>query len=214
MAPPNIRYTDTSDGVTIAFHALGKGPAIAILFPYHVNHLTLNRHVPLHRAAFEYLGRFFTVINLDFRGAGNSEGPVSSLSLDMFAEDLGAVMARLQINRVSLCAMGDAALIACHFASLWPERLSNIAFIAAGESESNHRLLNLRHQNSKLEARLRGALLGGLGDEGSASALATVAQKAITSDFAKALGESAPRKPADFNCFRSGDAIPVSSCGR
>lgn len=185
MAPPNIRYTYTSDGVPIAFHALGKGPAVAILFPYHVNHLTLNWHVPLHRAAFEYLARFFTVINLDFRGAGRSEGPVSSLSLDMFTEDLGAVIACLQIDRFALCAMGDAALIACHFASLWPERVSSIAFIAAGESETNHRLLNLRHTNPKLEANLRGALLGGLADEGNASALATVAQKALTSDSLK-----------------------------
>ena len=63
MVQPEIRY---ADGTSIAFHVLGKGPAVVILFPYHVNHLILNWQVPLHRGAFEYLARFFSVINLDF----------------------------------------------------------------------------------------------------------------------------------------------------
>src|SRR5262249_6798248 len=64
MAMPTVQYTKTADGVRIAFHVLGKGPAVAILYPYHVNHLTLNWQVPLHRGASEYLARYFTVINL------------------------------------------------------------------------------------------------------------------------------------------------------
>lgn len=185
MALPNIRYTRTPDGAPIAFHALGTGPAVAILFPYHVNHLTLNWQVPLHRAAIEHLARFFTVINLDFRGAGKSECSISSLSLHMFAEDLKAVLGCLQIDRVALCSMGDAALIACQFAAMCPQRVSSMAFIAAGASETNHRVLNLRHQNPRLEANLRGALLGGLADEVNASALATVAWQALKSNSLK-----------------------------
>lgn len=185
MAPPKIRYATTADGVSIAFHVLGKGPPVVFLFPYHVNHLTLNWDVPLHRGAFQYLARCFTVINLDFRGAGNSERSVSSLSLDSFAEDLRAVLACLQIDRVALCAMGYAALIACNFAALWPGRVSSAVLIAAGESETNRRVLSLRHANPKLEANLRGALLGGLADEDNASALSKVAQKALTSDALK-----------------------------
>ena len=38
-----------------------------MLFPYHVNHLTLNWRVPLHRGAMQFLARHFAVINLDFR---------------------------------------------------------------------------------------------------------------------------------------------------
>ncbi len=194
MAPPKIRFAATADGVPIAFRTLGKGPAICFLFPYHVNHLTLNWDVPLHRGAFQYLARCFTVINLDFRGSGSSERSVSSLSLDMFAEDLRAVLACLQIDRVALCAMGDAALIACNFAALWPARVSSAVFIAAGDSETNRRVLSLRHANPKLEANLRGALLGGLADEDNASALSAVARKALTSDslshWEKVLSES------------------------
>ena len=117
MVLPKIRYTD---GASIAFHVLGNGPAVAILFPYHVNHLNLNWQVPLHRGAFEYLARNFTVVNLDFRGAGMSDRSVKSLSLQRFTEDVHSVLACLGIQRVALCALGDAALIACYFASQLP----------------------------------------------------------------------------------------------
>jgi DNA-binding CsgD family transcriptional regulator/pimeloyl-ACP methyl ester carboxylesterase len=182
MALPIIRYANTSDGVRIAFHVLGKGPAMAVLFPYHVNHLTLNWQVALHRGAFEYLARFFTVINIDFRGAGISQRSVSSLSLANFVEDMRAVLACLRIERVALCALGDAALIACHAASLWHTRVTNMVFIGAGESETNRRVLSLRHASPGLEARLRGALLAGLDDKNNASALSAVAREALSSN--------------------------------
>ncbi len=156
MRPPSIRFATTLDGARIAFHVLGKGPAVVVLFPYHVNHLALNWQVPLHRGAFEYLARCFTVVNLDFRGAGVSARSVSSLSLSTLVEDMRAVLACLRIQRVALCAMGDAALIACHFASRWPDRVSSMVLIGAGESEANRIVLSLRHVNPKLEARLRG----------------------------------------------------------
>ncbi len=182
MVPPKIQYTD---GARIAFHVLGKGPAVVILFPYHVNHLNLNWQVPLHRGAFEYLARHFSVINLDFSGAGVSERFVKSLSLDTFIEDVQGVLACLGIERVALCALGDAALIACHFALRLPARVTSMVFIAAGESKTNRRLLGLRHANPSVEAHLRGALLGGLDDERNASALAAVAQEALSSDSLK-----------------------------
>jgi len=81
--------------------------------------------------------------------------------------------------------LGDAALIACYFASQLPAMVASIVFIAAGESETNRRVLSLRHTSPSLEARLRGALLGGLDDERNASALAAVAQDAISSDALK-----------------------------
>jgi len=52
-----------------------------MLFPYHVNHLTLNWRVPLHRGAMQFLARHFAVINLDFPGAGLSRPLDGDLSL-------------------------------------------------------------------------------------------------------------------------------------
>jgi len=185
MAPPTIRYATTGDSLRVAFHTLGEGPAVVMLFPYHVNHLALNWRVPLHRGAIEYLARYFTVVNLDFRGAGLSERRIAKLSLESFSEDIDSVLAQLQLHRVGLCAMGPAGLIACDFAARVPARVSSVVFIQSGESEANRRVLNLRHMNPNVEAQLRGALFGGLHDRHTAAALAAVAREALQSDALK-----------------------------
>src|SRR5438270_11254156 len=122
MALPPIRYATTRDGVGVAFHALGDGPAVVMLFPYHVNHLALNWQVGLHRGAIEFFARYFTVVNLDFRGSGLSKRRISGLSLETFAEDLDAVLAALRLERVALVAIGPATVVGCHVAARSPGR--------------------------------------------------------------------------------------------
>lgn len=177
MSLPKFQY---AGGANIAFHVLGSGSAVVFLFPYHVNHLILNWNVPLHRGAIEYLSRHFSVINLDFRGAGVSRGSARSLSLEKLSNDLQSVLACSGVRQIALCAVGDASLVACDFACRFRDRVKSMVFIAAGESEINRRVLALRHVNPDLEARLRGALLG-VDDKRNASALATVARNAISS---------------------------------
>ena len=65
----------------------------------------------LHRGAIQFFARYFTVINLDFRGAGLSERRIDGLSLDSFAADLDAVLAELRLERVALLAIGPATNI-------------------------------------------------------------------------------------------------------
>lgn len=138
------------DGGRVAFHVLGKGPAVALLFPYHVNHLTLNWRVPLHRGAIQLLARHFTVINVDFRGAGLSDPLNCELLLESLCDALDTVLAKVGVQALGLCAMGAAGLIACHFASRTPHRVT-----------------------------LKGALLGGVGDKRNAVALAHVARASL-----------------------------------
>src|SRR5712692_11837055 len=144
MALPAIHFAVTANGRRVAYHVLGRGPAVAMLFPNHVNHLTLNWRVPLHRAAIEFLARHFTVINLDFPGAGLSDPPDLDLSLDSLSDALDAVLASVGIDEVGLCAMGAGGLIACHFAARMPRRVTSVVFIGSGESEANRQLLHIR----------------------------------------------------------------------
>ncbi|MCA1651826.1 MAG: alpha/beta hydrolase [Acidobacteria bacterium] len=179
MATPVIQFATMADGGRVAFHVLGRGPAVAMLFPYHVNHLTLNWRVPLHRGAIEFLARHFTIINLDFRGAGLSDPLSRELSLDSLSDALNAVLARVGVEDVGLCAMGAAGLIACHFASRMRHRVTSLVFIGSGESEANRQLLHMRQITPQVEAELRGALLGGVGDKRNAVALAHVARASL-----------------------------------
>lgn len=224
MTPlPPIRYVRTTDGSQIAFHAVGHGPAVVLLFPYHVNHLTLNWRVPLHRRAIELLARTFRVVNLDFRGAGESAGHFVPLSLDGFSDDLGAVLDELGIATACICAMGPAALPACHFAVRAPNRVTAIAFIQGGESAANRKVLQLRRDNAEIEARLRGALLGGADDNENATALAAVALHALEPRSLvewehvleeTRLAEIAQRVSAPSLCLHAtdDDLIPLSAC--
>lgn len=176
---PRIQFAEAADGRRVAFHVLGTGPAVAMLFPYHVNHLALNWRVPLHRAAMQFLARHFTVINLDFPGAGLSASAARALSLDALSAALDAVLARAGVTSVGLCAMGAAGLTACHFAGRWPGRVNGVVFIGSGDSEANRRLLHVRQASPHVEAQLRGAWLCGIGDRRNATALARVAQASV-----------------------------------
>lgn len=182
MALPPIGYATTAGNVRVAFHALGDGPAVVMLWPYHMNHLALNWNVPLHRGAIEFFARYFKVVNLDFRGAGLSERRIDLLSLDTFADDLDAVLRTLGIDRVALVAVGPATVAACHIAATSPARVSSLVLLEGGESETNRRVLSLRHLNPQAEAHMRGALFAGIDDRHAAVSLAAVARAALEPD--------------------------------
>lgn len=220
--PPDIRYVTTPDGVRLAYHTLGSGPPVVMLFPYHVNHLLLNWRVERHRQAVEFLARFFTVVNLDFRGAGVSDRGVPGLSLEMFVEDLEAVLRPFDGQPVALCAMGPAGAIACRFAAVRPGRVAAAVFVAGGDSDANRHLLELRRLNPALEARVRGALLGGDDDWDNASSLAAVAREALDPEvlmqwerlFAETrLAALAPGVSAPCLCVHAADddLVPIAA---
>ena len=150
-----------------------------MLFPYHVNHLALNWSVPLHRGAMQYFARHFTVINVDLPGAGLSRPFEAAVSLGALTDAVDAVRQAAGIERLALCAMGAAGLIACDFARRHPQRVTKIAFIASGESEANRQILHLRRTTPAVEADLRGAILSGVGDKRNAAALAEVARASL-----------------------------------
>jgi DNA-binding CsgD family transcriptional regulator/pimeloyl-ACP methyl ester carboxylesterase len=179
MPAPVIRFAVMADGGRVAFQVLGSGSPVAILFPFHINHLELNWRVPLHRGAMEFLARQFAVINLDFRGAGLSDPLPGALSLDSFFDALSAVFAEIGVSRVGIVAMGAAGMIACDFANRDPQNAARIVFISSGASDANRQLLHLRQSTPEVEAQLRGALLGGVGDRRNANALAEAARASL-----------------------------------
>src|SRR4051812_2587732 len=98
MEPPFTQFTITPDGVRVAYQTLGAGPAVVMLFPYHMNHLALNWDVSLHRHTMQTLAKRFQVVTLDFRGAGLSERDIESLTLDLLTSDVEAVLDALGIE--------------------------------------------------------------------------------------------------------------------
>lgn len=175
---PVVQFTAVAGG-RVAFGVLGSGPAVAMLFPYHVNHLTLNWRVPLHRGAMQFLARHFTVVTVDLPGAGLSRPSDAALSLESLTNALDSVRRAAGIDQLAFCAMGAAGLIACDFARRHPHRVTKVVLIASGDSDANRQILHLRRTTPAVEAELRGALLGGVGDKRNAQALADVARESL-----------------------------------
>src|SRR5690349_5027170 len=92
MEQPQIRYTKTSDGVSIAYYAMGRGLPLVYMPPMPFTHLELEMKVDELREAHEAGARVSTFIRYDGRGCGLSDRSTSDFSLDAMVSDLEAVV--------------------------------------------------------------------------------------------------------------------------
>ncbi len=89
---PDLRYTRTVDGVTIAYQVIGQGPAVVWLPS--LSNVRAQWRVPVLRRAYEHLARSVRLVLYDGRGTGSSDRRVdtSDLGLDAHLRDLDAVL--------------------------------------------------------------------------------------------------------------------------
>ncbi len=122
-----MQYAKTSDGLNIAFCALGKGPALlqvpALTVPTHIQ---LEWRIQAARTWYERLSLKHRLILYDIRGCGSSQRDVMDYSLDATVRDIEAVTERLALDRFALYGfyLGAATAIAC--ATHHPDRVSHL----------------------------------------------------------------------------------------
>lgn len=94
-AGPELHYTRTTDGVTIAFQVLGQGPTVVWLPS--MTHVVAQWRVPMLRAAYEHLARSVRLVLYDGRGMGSSDRRLEpgdpGFTLEAHLRDLAAVVA-------------------------------------------------------------------------------------------------------------------------
>src|SRR3989304_3282741 len=71
--PIHVHYATTSDGVSVAYWAMGEGPTLVIPPIIATSHLELEWQIPSRRAAYEGLARGARVVRYDCRGMGMSQ---------------------------------------------------------------------------------------------------------------------------------------------
>ncbi len=179
---PEIRRLTLPDGVSLAHYVTGDGPDVVMLFPFHVNHLELTWATPLHRQGIVRLAEAFRVVNVDLRGTGLSDRDVEDVSIERLASDVLALLDHLDVTSAAVCAMGNAALVACHLAVFHPDCISRVVLIGAGSSTVDGRLFELHELNPGLQFDVRASLVAGLGDPLNAAALATVMKNSVSRD--------------------------------
>ena len=110
---PRIQYVQTSDGVNIAFWAVGSGPPlIQINAPASGSHIQFAWRVPAIRRWFERLAEGRTLITFDPRGQGLSDRQVRDYSMDAYVKDLEAVADHLGLGVFNILSFGAPIAIA------------------------------------------------------------------------------------------------------
>jgi pimeloyl-ACP methyl ester carboxylesterase/DNA-binding CsgD family transcriptional regulator len=123
MMEPRIQYAKTSDGVNIAYHAIGDGPALVYLIP--VSHLEREWAYPEQRVWLERLAQHHRLIRLDSRGIGLSDRHVG-FEFDSISLDVDAVVRKEGLKRFALMGDMSAAAVAIVYAYRFPERVSHL----------------------------------------------------------------------------------------
>jgi pimeloyl-ACP methyl ester carboxylesterase len=125
-APPD-QFFD-SNGVRIRYVEQGQGSAIVLMHGYTG---TLDRHF-VANGVFASLAKDHRAIAIDLRGHGKSDKPSTANAYGReMALDVVRLLDHLQIERAHVLGYSLGAMIAGRLASLHPERLISIAYVAA-----------------------------------------------------------------------------------
>jgi pimeloyl-ACP methyl ester carboxylesterase/DNA-binding CsgD family transcriptional regulator len=120
-----IRFTQASDGVRIAYAVAGHGPPL-VKAAHWLSHLEFEWRSPLWRSWLQSLAERWTLIRYDERGCGLSDRHVESFSFDDWLRDLEAVVDACGLERFTLVGMSQGGPIAIAYAHKYPERVSHL----------------------------------------------------------------------------------------
>ena len=122
MAGQRIGFATARDGVRIAYAVSGRGPVVVVV-PHWFSHLELEWDSPVRRHWIAALSAGNTVIRYDLRGSGLSDRGVVAQSLELWLDDLAAVLDAAGVDRCALLGVCQAGPIAVAFAARRPERV-------------------------------------------------------------------------------------------
>ncbi len=126
VEPPQIQYATASDGVRIAYCAVGQGPPLIHMSPFPFSNFQKEWAHPPSRSYYEKLSSELQLIRYDCRGAGLSDRNVTDFSPEAYARDILAVAGRQRLERFALFGFGHSGGIAIQFAAQHPELVSHL----------------------------------------------------------------------------------------
>lgn len=122
---PQIQYVQTSDGINIAYYAIGQGPAqLTLLLP--PSHLEAEWQVERLRMTYTATAQVSTLIRLDPRGFGLSDRNPPDFSVDGIVRDVETVIGHLGVKKLRIFAYGAAAVPALVYAARHPEIVTHL----------------------------------------------------------------------------------------
>jgi class 3 adenylate cyclase len=123
---PQIRYARTSDGLNIAYYAMGDGPALIGVSANLGMNIVDEFGTTVGRLIAELSARNYTYIRYDPHGCGLSTRDDADLSVEAFVRDLEAVADAAAPEPFVLFANGAMTAPAIVYATRHPERLTHL----------------------------------------------------------------------------------------
>lgn len=120
-----IQFCTASDGVRIAYAAVGKGPPLVKAANW-LNHLEYDWQSPIWSHVLRAIAARYRLIRYDERGNGLSDWDVEDISLEAFVRDLESVADANGLKRFPLLGISQGCAVSIAYAARHPERVSQL----------------------------------------------------------------------------------------
>jgi pimeloyl-ACP methyl ester carboxylesterase/DNA-binding CsgD family transcriptional regulator len=130
MISQQVRFCNTQDGVRIAYAVTGSGPVL-LRAPHFLTHIDYDWRMPVRRHWIETLAETFKVVRFDPRGCGLSDRAPPQISLELWVNDLEAVVAAAGLTRFTLFGPSQGGAVAMEYAVRHPERVDRLVLFGA-----------------------------------------------------------------------------------
>ena len=134
METPDVRYTRSGDGTSIAYSVVGDGPIdLVFVVGWLISTLEFAWEGPP-RAFFERLAAFSRLIIFDKRGTGLSDRMNGIPDHETRMDDVRAVMDAAGSQRAAIMGVSEGGPLTALFAATYPERTAAAIFYGTGAS--------------------------------------------------------------------------------
>jgi pimeloyl-ACP methyl ester carboxylesterase/DNA-binding winged helix-turn-helix (wHTH) protein len=123
-----IRFCTASDGVRIAYSAVGSGPPLVKAANW-LNHLEYDWHSPIWSHLLHALASEYHLVRYDERGNGLSDRVVGDISFEAFVRDLECVAEASGLERFPLLGISQGCAVSIAYAVRHPERVTSLVLL-------------------------------------------------------------------------------------
>jgi pimeloyl-ACP methyl ester carboxylesterase/DNA-binding winged helix-turn-helix (wHTH) protein len=120
-----IHFCTASDGVRIAYAAVGKGPPLVKAANW-LNHLEYDWQSPIWSHVLRAIAARYRLVRYDERGNGLSDWDVEDISLEAFVRDLESVVDANGLKTFPLLGISQGCAVSIAYAVRHPERVSQL----------------------------------------------------------------------------------------